>query len=55
MPAKIKKTKSGKYQVSTPEGVTAKSTTKEKAKAQANLLRGVAHGWKPSSKNKPIK
>jgi hypothetical protein len=55
MPAKIRKTKSGKYQVSTPEGVTAKSTIKANAEAQANLLRGVAHGWKPSSKNKSRK
>jgi hypothetical protein len=51
MPAKIRKTKSGKYQVSTPEGVTAKSTTKANAEAQVDLLRGVGDGWKPN-KNK---
>ena len=49
MPTKIRKTKSGKYQVSTPSGVKAKGTTKEKAEAQARLLKGVEHGWKPKS------
>jgi len=27
---------------------TAKKTTKKKAQAQLNLLRGVEHGWKPT-------
>lgn len=48
MPVKIKK-KDG-YQVSTPGGVKAKSTTKTKAKRQANLLRAVERGWKPTGK-----
>ena len=48
VPVKIKKTDG--YQVSTPHGVKAKHTTKVKAKAQANLLRGVEHGWKPTGK-----
>ena len=30
--------------------VHAKATTKAKARAQANLLRGVEHGWKPTGK-----
>ena len=52
MPVKIKKTKKG-YRVSTPGGVKAKHTTKKKAQAQARLLRGVEHGWKPTGrKNK---
>lgn len=46
MPVSIKK-KDG-YQVSTPGGVKAKSTTKAKAQRQANLLRGVEHGWHPT-------
>lgn len=46
MPVKIKKTDG--YQVSTPGGVKAKHTTKAKAEAQANLLRGVEHGWHPT-------
>lgn len=46
MPTKIKKVNG--YQVSTPGGVKAKSTTKAKAKRQANLLRAVEHGWKPT-------
>lgn len=50
MPVKITKTKSGKYKVSTPNGVHAKSTTKEKAKKQARLLNAVEHGWKPKKK-----
>ena len=50
MPVKITRVKGGKYRVSTPGGVKAKATTKEKAKRQANLLRAVDHGWKPSGK-----
>ena len=48
MPAKIKKVNG--YQVSTPGGVKAKHTTKAKAQRQANLLRGVEHGWVPTGK-----
>ena len=48
MPVKVAK-KNG-YRVSTPGGVKAKSTTKAKAMAQANLLRAVEHGWKPTGK-----
>ena len=47
MPEKI--TKRGRcYSVSTPNRQTAKCTTKQKAKAQARLLRAKEHGWKPS-------
>jgi len=46
MPVKIKKVNG--YRVSTPGGVKAKHTTKKKAKRQANLLRAVEHGWKPT-------
>lgn len=46
MPVTVKKVDG--HRVSTPGGVKAKSTTKEKAEAQANLLRGVEHGWKPT-------
>jgi len=48
MPVKIKKVDG--HRVSTPHGVKAKHTTKAKAKRQANLLRGVEHGWKPTGK-----
>ncbi len=51
MPVKITKT-NGKYKVTHGGKVSAKGTTKTKAKAQANLLRGVAHGWKPTGKKK---
>ena len=47
MPVKITKT-DHKYKVSTPGGTKAKGTTKAKAKAQANLLRGIEHGWHPT-------
>lgn len=50
MPVKERKLKSGKVRVSTPGGVKAKATTKEKADAQARLLRAIEHGWKPSGK-----
>jgi len=49
MPVAIKKTDG--YQVSTPGGVKAKGTTKKKAQRQANLLRAVEHGWKPTGKS----
>ena len=48
MPVKVKKVDG--FQVSHGGKVSAKSTSKAKAKAQANLLRGVAHGWKPTGK-----
>ena len=48
MPVKIKKVDG--HQVSTPGGVKAKKTTKAKARRQANLLRGIEHGWKPTGK-----
>ncbi len=46
MPVRI--TKVDGYRVSTPGGVKAKHTTKKKAERQANLLRAVEHGWKPT-------
>lgn len=52
MPAKIKKKKGGKYQVSTPNSVHAKGTTKKKAEAQQRLLNAIDHGWKPTKKRK---
>jgi len=48
MPVKIRKVDG--YRVSHGGKVSAKSTTKTKAKRQANLLRAVAHGWKPTGK-----
>jgi hypothetical protein len=41
----------GRYRVSTPGGVKAKGTTRAKAERQANLLRGVKHGWKPTRRS----
>lgn len=51
MPALIKKTKGGKYQVKTPNAVHAKGTTKAKAEGQKRLLNAVEHGWKPTGKS----
>lgn len=51
MPVKMTK-KGGCVKVSTPGGVKAKCTTPTKAKAQANLLRAVEHGWEPTGKKK---
>jgi len=48
MPVKIRKVNG--YRVSTPGGVKAKKTTKKKAQRQANLLRAIEHGWKPTGK-----
>lgn len=55
MPAKVRKKKGGGYTVSTPGGVKAKGTTKKKAEAQARLLEGVEHGWKPTGKKRKKK
>ena len=52
MPVKIKKLKSGKFQVRTPGGVKSKGTTKTKAKSQERLLDAVDHGWRPTGKKK---
>jgi hypothetical protein len=49
MPVKTRKVKGG-YQVQDAGKVTAKRTTKAKASRQANLLRAVAHGWKPTKR-----
>jgi len=46
MPVKIKKING--YRVTHGGKVSAKGTTKKKAVRQANLLRAVAHGWKPT-------
>ena len=49
MPVTIHK-RGDRYTTSTPGGVKAKSTTKGKAMAQAHLLEGVEHGWRPTGK-----
>lgn len=54
MPVKTRKIGTGKnkgmVRVSTPGGVKAKAATPENAAAQARLLRGIEHGWKPTGK-----
>ena len=55
MPIRIKKTNKGKFKVSHGGKVSARGTTKEKAESQARLLRGVAHGWKPTGEKKKRK
>jgi len=48
MPVKVRKVDG--YRVTHGGKVSAKGTTKAKAEAQARLLHGVAHGWKPTGK-----
>mgnify|MGYP001569344632 FL=1 len=48
MPVKI--TKVDGYKVTHGGKTSAKNTTKAKAQKQANLLRGVERGWKPTGK-----
>ena len=51
-PVKIRKMGKGKYRVSTPIAVHAKSTSLKKAKAQERLLNAVEHtNWKPTKRN----
>ena len=49
-PVTIKKNPDGTYSVKHGHSgkTSAKHTTKKKAEKQANLLRAVSHGWKPS-------
>ena len=54
MPYKMKKVRGGGYRVTSPHGVKAKNTSRAKAQAQINLLRGVEKGWRPSGE-KPKK
>jgi hypothetical protein len=49
MPVRISKVKGG-YRVSHGGKVSAKKTSKAKAKRQANLLNAVRHGWRPTGK-----
>lgn len=49
MPVKIRKTRGG-YRVTDAGRTTAKRTTKGRARRQANMLRGIAHGWKPTGR-----
>ena len=50
MPVKIRKVNG--YRVRTPGGTKAKSTSFQKAQAQASLLRGIEHGWRPTGQKK---
>lgn len=52
MPAKTTALGGGRYRVSTPNGVHAKSTTKEKAMAQSRLLNAIDHGYQPDKAKK---
>ena len=51
MPVKVKK-KGKKFEVSTPNGVKAKGTTKKKAEKQKRLLNAIDHGFKPDKRRK---
>jgi hypothetical protein len=50
MPVKVRKAKGGRYRVTDADRTTAKGTTKAKARRQANLLRAVSRGWKPTGR-----
>jgi hypothetical protein len=47
MPVRLTKLPNGKVRVSTPNGIHAKATTPEKAKAQERLLNAIDHGFVP--------
>lgn len=55
MPVKLRKLKSGKVQVSTPNMVHSKGTTMAKAKSQERLLNAVEHGWNPKASRKKFR
>lgn len=48
MPVKVRKIDG--HRVTHGGKVSAKRTTKKKARRQANLLRGVKHDWEPTGK-----
>lgn len=52
MPIRIRKRKNGKYRVTDKGRVTARHTSKAKAKRQADLIRAVDHGWKPTRRRR---
>ncbi len=49
MPVRVTR-RGSRYQVRHGGKISAKGTTKAKATRQANLLRAVAHGWKPTGR-----
>lgn len=49
VPVKVRQ-RGSRYRVTHNGIVSARRTTKAKARRQANLLRGVAHGWKPTGR-----
>lgn len=50
MPVRVTSAMGGGYRVSTPGGVKAKHTTKEKAEKQRRLLNAIDHGFVPRRK-----
>lgn len=54
MPIKIIKLKSGLCRVRTPYGIKSYATKCSRARAQARLLHGVEHGWRPSHINPEV-
>lgn len=51
MPVRLQRLRGGRYRVSTPSGVKARSTTKRNAVRQARLLRAREHGWTPTRRS----
>lgn len=49
MPVRIRKVKRG-YRVTDAGRTTAKHTSKRNAQRQADLLRAVKHGWRPTQR-----
>lgn len=47
MPVKVSK-RGKRYRVTDAGRITARGTTRAKATRQGNLLRAIAHGWKPT-------
>ena len=57
MPVKITSLGGGRYRVSTPNQVHAKSTSLKNAKAQERILNAIEHNpkWKPTGKKRKRK
>jgi hypothetical protein len=52
MPVRIRRLKNGRYRVSTPKGIKAKSTSRKKAMKMKRLLNAIDHGWRPRKKRR---
>ena len=52
MPVRMRRLPSGRYRVTHGGKTSARSSTRRNAQQQANLLRGIEHGWHPTRRHR---